>query len=312
MAHILKTAIIARFYVPFNEETDMKKNHLMFTAIAASLVLAACDPQAGRPAGAAPAASTPAASGTAHAAASGASSAPVAGLDTDSKKLGYMLGYEFATQIQMGEMKKNGVEIDIDSLMQGMNDQMAGKPTSLPEDQARAVLDGVSKKMQEAALKRASEASAAGEKFLSENKTKEGIKTTESGLQYKVNKEGTGAQIGKGDLASVEYEGRLTDGTVFDGTKLHGGQAFDVPVIDGAVIAGWIEGLQLMKEGGEYTLYIPAKLAYGERDQAKIPANSVLVFDIKVNKVEKDGANKLMQQAQQQQQAPQQASGAKK
>ena len=85
---------------------------------------------------------------------------------------------------------------------------------------------------------------------------------------------------------------------MFDGNK--GGQDFAVPVIDGAVIQGWIEGLQLMKEGGEYTLYIPAKLAYGEQSPSpKIPANSVLVFDIKVKKVEKDGAKKMMQQAQQ-------------
>ena len=99
----------------------------------------------------------------------------------------------------------------------------------------------------------------------------------------------------------MEYEGRLTNGEVFDTNK--GQDAFAVPLVDNTVIQGWIEGLQLMKEGGEYTLYIPANLAYGERAPSpKIPANSVLVFDIKVNKVEKGAAKKLLQGMQQQQQ----------
>ena len=96
----------------------------------------------------------------------------------------------------------------------------------------------------------------------------------------------------------MEYEDRLTDGTVFDSTKNHNNQPMDAPVVDGAFIQGWVEGLQLMKEGGEYTLYVPAKLAYGERGQGSIPANSVLVFDIKVNKVQKGEGEKLVKRAQ--------------
>ena len=134
--------------------------------------------------------------------------------------------------------------------------------------------------------------------MLKNNTAKEGVKTTESGLQYKVTKDGPGAQVAKGDLVTVEYEGRLTDGTVFDSTKNHNNQPMDAPVVDGAFIQGWVEGLQLMKEGGEYTLYVPAKLAYGERGQGSIPANSVLVFDIKVNKVQKGEGEKLVKRAQ--------------
>ena len=274
----------------------MKKHALVLSIIAASLALTACNQNAGQP----KAASGAAANKTASAAASSASApaAPVAGLETESKQLGYLLGYQFAMSAQLDTLKKSGVDVDTDALIKGMNDQMAGTPSQLNEQQIQTAIAGVQKKMDEFAKKQASETAAAGEKYLADNKTKEGVKTTESGLQYKVTKEGTGAQVAKGDLVTVEYEGRLTDGTVFDSTKNHNNQPADMPVVDGAVIQGWVEGLQLMKEGGEYTLYIPAKLAYGERGQGGIPANSVLVFDIKVNKVQKGEGDKLVKRAQ--------------
>lgn len=251
----------------------MKKTFIL-GVIAASLTLAACNQQSNTQA-------TASAAGTQ--------------LNTDSQKLGYMLGYEFANQIQLDTMKKNGVEIDTAALISALNDQIAGKPSQITPEQAKTVLEAVSKKMEAAAAQQASAAAALGNKFLEENKTKDGVKTTESGLQYKVNKEGTGAQAALGDLVSVEYEGRLTDGSVFDSTKQHGGQAFAVPLVPDSVIAGWTEGLQLMKEGGEYTLYIPANLAYGAQSPSpNIPANSVLVFDIKVTKVEKGGAKNAL------------------
>ena len=274
----------------------MKKQSFILGIIAASLALAACNQNAGQPT----AASGAAANKTASAAASSASApaAPVAGLETESKQLGYLLGYQFAMSAQLDTLKKSGIEVDTDALIKGMNDQMAGTQSQLNEQQAQAAIASVQKKMDEFAKKQASETAAAGEKYLADNKAKEGVKTTESGLQYKVNKEGTGTQVAKGDLVTVEYEGRLTDGTVFDSTKNHNNQPMDAPVVDGAFIQGWVEGLQLMKEGGEYTLYIPAKLAYGERGQGGIPANSVLVFDIKVNKVQKGEGDKLVKRAQ--------------
>ena len=277
----------------------MKKHSLVLSIIAASLALAACNQNAGQPT----AASGAAANKTASAAASSASApaAPVAGLETESKQLGYLLGYQFAMSAQLDMLKKSGVEVDTEALIKGLNDQMAGTPSQLNEQQIQAAITGVQKKMDDFARKQASETAAAGEKYLADNKAKEGVKTTESGLQYKVTKEGTGAQIAKGDLATVEYEGRLTDGTVFDSSKNHNNQPIDAPVVDGAFIPGWVEGLQLMKEGGEYTLYIPAKLAYGERGQGSIPANSVLVFDIKVNKVQKGEGEKMVKRAQEQQ-----------
>ena len=112
------------------------------------------------------------------------------------------------------------------------------------------------------------------------------MKTTASGLQYKITKEGDGKQPKKDDIVVVEYEGRLIDGTVFDSSKASGSPA-TFPVSQ--VIPGWTEGIQLLKEGGEATFYIPSKLAY--RDQAvpggKIGPNSTLVFDVKLVKIGK-------------------------
>lgn len=124
----------------------------------------------------------------------------------------------------------------------------------------------------------------AGEKFLSQNKTAAGVHTTASGLQYKINHEGNGKSPKATDMVTVEYEGRLIDGTVFDGTALHNNKPATFPL--NGVIPGWTEGLQLMKEGSSYTFYIPADLAYGNQSPAStIPANSTLIFDVKLIKV---------------------------
>ncbi len=254
------------------------KKFFTLSIISASLLLVACNQQDNAPS-------------------AKAASASNNDLQTEAQKLGYLIGYDAAQSMNLAEMKKNGLTIDTDALVSAINDQIEGKPAKITPEQAQEIIQSLQQKMQAVAETKANNAKAEGEKFLAENKTKAGIKTTESGLQYKVNTEGTGAQVTKGDLATVEYEGRLTNGEVFDSTALHGGQDFPVPVIDGTVIQGWIEGLQLMKEGSDYTLYIPANLAYGDRAASeKIPANSVLVFDIKVKKVEKNGAKKMLEE----------------
>lgn len=130
----------------------------------------------------------------------------------------------------------------------------------------------------------ADDATAASLAFLEANKSKEGVQTTASGLQYKVNQPGKGKRPAATDVVSVEYEGRLIDGTVFDSTAKHGGQPVSFQL--NQVIPGWTEGLQLMQEGGDYTFFIPAQLAYGERGiSGAIPPNSTLVFDVKLIKV---------------------------
>ena len=268
----------------------MKKSVLALS-LTALFALAACNQQANT--------SKSAASGTAVASSAGSSAAASApaGLEGTEKQLSYLLGYEISTQLDLAGLKKSGITIDKDALFAAIEDQMAGTPSKMTPEQVQAVMTAVTEKMQAAAAKEAEATAAAGKQWLEANKSKEGVQTTASGLQYSVKKEGTGAAIVKGDLVSVEYEGRLTNGEVFDSNK--GGKDFDVPVVDNTVIKGWIEGLQLMKQGGEYTLYIPADLAYGNASPSpKIPAGSVLVFDIKVNAVRKGEGTKLVEQMQ--------------
>ena len=124
------------------------------------------------------------------------------------------------------------------------------------------------------------EAAAAGKKFLEENGKRDGVTTTESGLQYEVVKKADGPQPKADDVVTVHYEGKLTDGTVFD-SSIERGTPIDLPV--GGVIPGWVEGLQLMHVGEKVKLYIPAELAYGAQSPSPaIPANSVLVFDLEL------------------------------
>jgi FKBP-type peptidyl-prolyl cis-trans isomerase FklB len=126
-----------------------------------------------------------------------------------------------------------------------------------------------------------------GVKFLEDNKKKEGVKTTASGLQYKSLKEGSGAQPKATDTVTVNYRGTLTDGTEFDSSyKRNEPTTFPLS----GVIKGWTEGLQLMKKGSKYQFFIPANLAYGERSPgAGIPPNSTLIFEVELLEV-KGGA----------------------
>jgi FKBP-type peptidyl-prolyl cis-trans isomerase len=120
---------------------------------------------------------------------------------------------------------------------------------------------------------------AEGQQFLEANAKKEGVTTTESGLQYKVIEEGSGKSPGPGDTVTVNYTGTLVDGTEFDSSAKHGGPAtFKLD----AVIKGWSEGLQLMKEGGKTRLFIPQKLAYGDRGPL---GHRALIFDVELIKV---------------------------
>jgi FKBP-type peptidyl-prolyl cis-trans isomerase FklB len=119
-----------------------------------------------------------------------------------------------------------------------------------------------------------------GTKFLEDNKKKDGVKTTASGLQYKVLKEGTGAQPKKTDTVTVNYRGTLLSGTEFDSSYKRG-QPASFPV--NGVIPGWTEALQLMKVGSKYQLFVPSSLAYGERAVGPdIGANSTLIFEVEL------------------------------
>ena len=136
-------------------------------------------------------------------------------------------------------------------------------------------------------LQQKAEAAAkeAGTKFLAENKSREGVKETASGLQYVVEKEGEGPQPTATDEVTVHYTGRLLDGTVFD-SSVQRGEPATFPL--NRVIPGWTEGVQLMKEGAKYTFFIPSDLAYGAQGVPNaIPPHSTLIFDVELKKVGK-------------------------
>jgi FKBP-type peptidyl-prolyl cis-trans isomerase len=124
-----------------------------------------------------------------------------------------------------------------------------------------------------------------GERFLAENKSKEGVKTTASGLQYKITKEGTGKSPAATDKVLVHYEGKLLDGTVFD-SSIKRGEPIAFPL--NRVIPGWTEGLQLVKEGGKAILYIPSGLAYGISGTpgGPIGPNETLIFEVELIKIQ--------------------------
>lgn len=158
----------------------------------------------------------------------------------------------------------------------------AGEPLEMEEAEAHKIINEY---LAELAKKAEAEAKAAGTKFLEENRTKEGVITTPSGLQYLVENEGTGAQPSATDEVTVHYTGRLLDGTKFD-SSVDRGEPATFPL--NRVIPGWTEGVQLMKEGGKYRFFIPSDLAYGPQGvQGAIPPHAVLVFDVELIKVNK-------------------------
>ena len=217
------------------------------------------------------------------AAAGGEDEAPlkkVVDLTKTSAQWSYIIG------LQVGaNLKKAGVEIDLNSVRLGMEDSLQGRPPKLNAIQAQTAM----KKMQEQAVK---SQNAAGDKntkegaaFLAANKEKDGVVTTASGLQYIVLKDGTGESPAATDKVSVHYRGTLIDGTEFD-SSYRRGTPTSFPV--NGVIRGWTEALQLMKVGSKYKLFIPSNLAYGQRGAgAVIGPNATLVFEVELLEIKK-------------------------
>ncbi len=200
----------------------------------------------------------------------------------DNDKFSYALGFSIAKNLtQQGFDAMN-----LDEFKKGREDFMEGKSTRFELTQLDSVIGAYQKSQMEVVkAKRAEEAKkalAAGVAFLAENAKKEGVKTTASGLQYKVIKEGTGKKPKATDRVTVHYVGKLIDGTTFDSSVDRGEPAtFGLS----QVIKGWTEGVQLMKEGAKYKFFIPTELAYGENSPPAIPGNSALVFDVELIKV---------------------------
>ena len=219
---------------------------------------------------------TPAAATTAPAAAP-AAPAP-AGLSTDQAKVSYSIGY-LTGKANVQKLP----DMEIDSYISGFRDAYAGKPGALTEEQMKTVLTDFQKRMAEAeATRMKQEADGNAKKsssFLADNAKKAGVSTTASGLQYKVVTMGKGAKPKPTDKVKVNYEGRLSDGTLFDSSIQRGEPAsFELD----QVIAGWTEGLQLMPVGSKFEFTIPPTLGYGEQGAGPIPPNSVLVFQVEL------------------------------
>jgi FKBP-type peptidyl-prolyl cis-trans isomerase FklB len=217
-------------------------------------------------------------------------SAAVAQDKPDLKDPKQRASYSIGTDIG-ANFKRQGLDVDAKALAAGIADAFAGKP-ALTDTEIREALNNFRKeamaKMESKQKTDGDKNQKAGEAFLSENGKKDGVKTLASGLQYKVLKSGAGKSPKATDTVKVHYEGKLIDGTVFD-SSLERGEPATFPV--NQVISGWTEALQLMKEGDKWQLFIPAKLAYGERQPpgSKIGPNSVLIFQVELLSIEKTG-----------------------
>ena len=208
---------------------------------------------------------------------------------TDKEKASYAIGLDMGNSV-----KSLDIDLNADFIAQGIRDAISGKP-ALNEDEVQAALMGLQKEVQgkmEAKQKALGETNAAAsKKFLEENAKKEGVKTTASGLQYKVVTEGKGPKPTLDDTVEVKYKGTLINGTEFDNSAKHneaGTASFPIK----GIIPGWTEALQLMPVGSTWELYIPANLAYGEQAPPMIGPNQALVFTVELVAIKKDEEKK--------------------
>lgn len=189
---------------------------------------------------------------------------------TKEQKISYALGANYG-----GMVKRDGVTIDANAFVQGLQDAVAGK-----NQFTDAEMQEIFQMFQEDMQARQNAAAAAGVKFLEENKKNPNVKVTASGLQYTVNQEGKGEHPTATSTVTVHYTGKLIDGTVFD-SSVERGEPISFPL--NQVIKGWTEGLQLMTPGSKYTFFIPSELGYGEQGAGgMIPGGATLIFDVEL------------------------------
>jgi FKBP-type peptidyl-prolyl cis-trans isomerase len=194
-----------------------------------------------------------------------------AAFGSDDEKISYILGFQAGTNY-----KGSGIPLNLEVFQRGISDVLNGKDPALTRQEMetffRQYMVGLQAKMSTKNLED-------GKAFLEANKSKEGVKTTASGLQYQVLTEGKGAQPKAVDTVKVHYAGTLLDGTEFDSSYKR-----EVPAefaVNG-VIKGWTEALQLMHVGDKWKIWIPSELAYGERGPRTIPPNSMLTFQVEL------------------------------
>jgi FKBP-type peptidyl-prolyl cis-trans isomerase len=200
-------------------------------------------------------------------------------LDTQMDKESYAIGMSFGSSL-----RKQSVEVETDILIRGMKDSLAGGKTLLTDDEQKAVLATLQadiRKKQEEKMAQAGEGNLKeGQDFLAANKSKAGVVTLPSGLQYKILQAGTGPKPTSTDSVVCNYRGTLINGTEFDSSYKRG-QPATFPV--SGVIKGWTEALQLMPAGSKWQLFVPADLAYGARGAGPgIGPNSTLIFEVEL------------------------------
>jgi FKBP-type peptidyl-prolyl cis-trans isomerase len=203
-----------------------------------------------------------------------------ADLSSDKGKYSYAIGYNVGSG-----MKRDNVELDMDSFMAAIEDAFNDIDSRLSPEDSQTAMQNLMTSLQKKRKDLAVENKKKGEEFLSKNKTKEGVLTTSSGLQYKVVSKGDSVVKPKSnDTVKVHYIGRFIDGKEFDSSyKRKEPTMFKVD----EVIKGWTEGLQLMTVGSKYEFFIPSNLAYGENGNQAIPGNSALIFEVELLEIVK-------------------------
>jgi len=200
-------------------------------------------------------------------------------LKNEIDTISYALGVDFGNNIKNAKFE----EINYEAFIKGIDDVYKDKETIIKSDTARTIINNYLMEMRKKAFQKNLED---GQKFLEENKKREGVITTESGLQYEVITEGTGKTPAETSIIRAHYSGTLIDGTPFESS--YGKEPIEFPL--NGVIRGWTEGLQLMKEGGKIKLYIPTDLGYGMnvRPGGKIEPNMALIFEVELIEVKEN------------------------
>jgi FKBP-type peptidyl-prolyl cis-trans isomerase len=203
-------------------------------------------------------------------------------LETDAQKLGYIIGMDIG-----GSLKQQDADLDLDSLIDAIRHTYNGEPLAMTPEQAATIREEfIAKRRAQAESERntlAAANAAEGDKFLLENRIKDGVVVTDSGLQYKVIVMGDGAKPAATDKVTVNYRGTLLNGEEFDSSY-----ARNQPVtfqLD-QVIPGWTEGVQLMPVGSKFMFFIPPNLAYGPAGGGPIGPNSTLIFEVELLGIE--------------------------
>lgn len=214
-------------------------------------------------------------------------------------KSAYAIGLSMGRYIgsTLEKQQELGVDLDNDTILKGVRDGFTDNGDMSDEEvqEALTAYDAhINELIETQAKEQASKSQADGKKFLADNAKRDGVKVTDSGLQYEVLTEGKGDKPKAEDVVTVHYVGTLTDGTVFD-SSVERGEPTSFPL--NQVIPGWTEGVQLMPVGAKYKFVIPSELGYGEAGASTIPGNAVLVFEVELLDIESDEQTDAEEQA---------------